>query len=84
MMFLIFWGRLLGVALVKVGDDIGGVVDVRGWVPHFVMVIESYPLYSILKVVSMIVGINDFFNFLFLSLSTMTGRRGGYMWPGIG
>jgi hypothetical protein len=66
MMFLISWGGFSGVALVKAGNDIGGVVDVQGWVPRFVLVMESCPLYSVLKAVSMIVGIKDFFNFLFL------------------
>jgi hypothetical protein len=51
---------------VKVGDDFGGVLEVRGWVPCFVLVMESCPLYSVLKAVSMIVGIKDFFDFLFL------------------
>jgi hypothetical protein len=63
---LILWGRFLGVALVKAGDDFRGVVKVRGWVPCFVLVIESCLLYSILKVVLIIVGIKDFFNFPFL------------------
>jgi hypothetical protein len=52
--------------LVKVGNDFRGVVEVRGWVPCFVLVMESYPLYSVLKLVSMIVGMKDFFDFLFL------------------
>jgi hypothetical protein len=51
---------------VKAGDDFGEVVQVRGWVLHFVLVMESCPLYSVLKVVSMIVGIKDFFDFPFL------------------
>jgi hypothetical protein len=52
--------------LVKAGDDFGGVIEVQDWVPHFVLVMESYPLYSILIAVSMIVGIKDFFDFPFL------------------
>jgi hypothetical protein len=66
MMFLISWGGFSGVALVKVGNDFRGVVEVQGWVPRFVLVMESCPLYSILKVVLMIVGIKDFFNIPFL------------------
>jgi hypothetical protein len=65
-MFLISWGGFLGVALVKAGDDLGGVVEVRGWVPRFVLVMESCPLYSVLKAVLMIAGIKDFFDFPFL------------------
>jgi hypothetical protein len=66
MMFLISCCGFSGVALVKVGDNFRGVVEVRGWVPHFVLVMESCLLYSVLKVVSIIVGIKDFFDFPFL------------------
>jgi hypothetical protein len=65
-MFLISWGGFSGVALVKAGNDFGGVVEVRGGVPRFVLVMESCPLYSVLKAVSIIAGIKDFFNFPFL------------------
>jgi hypothetical protein len=50
---------------VKAGDDFRGVVEVQGWVPHFVLVMESCLLYSVLNMVLMIAGIKDSFDFLF-------------------
>src|SRR3978361_99380 len=60
---LVCGGWLVRVSLVKMVDGVGGIVEVRCWVPGFVCVVEASPLDSILNLVAMTAGINDFLDF---------------------
>jgi hypothetical protein len=66
--WLIGWGWFSWILDVELGYEIGGVFEVFCRIPSFVRVVETCPLYIVLKLVSVAAGIEDLFDFPLLVL----------------
>ena len=62
-MLLVLGGRLLRIFLVKLEDEVARVLEVAGWIPGTIGVVEAGPLDSILDLVPVASGVEDFLYF---------------------
>jgi len=73
---LILGGGLLWVFLVELADEVRRVVEVAGWIPGTIGIVEAGPLDSILDLVPIASGVEDFLYFpLLLFLDDDRGWR---------
>jgi len=73
--FLVWRGWFLRVFLMELLDDVGRVFEVAGRIPGAIGVVEASPLDSILDLVLVASGVEDFFYFPLLLFLDDYGRQ---------